>query len=242
MNATLTIARRQFASYFNGPVAYIVMAVFALLLGVFFWPPFFLMGRATVRDMFNLIPILLLLAAPAITMGLLAEEKRSGTIELLITMPIRDRDVILGKYLGVMGLFIVLLLLTLPFPLSISNPFSATPLGNLDWGPVWTGYLGLLLQGGAMLAIGLLASSLTDNQLIAFFVSAAACFAFWIIDRFLPFLPTSIASIVEWFSFDYHFRSLGRGVVDSRDVIFFLSIIGYSLGLSFLALESRRWS
>jgi len=235
MSTTMTIAGRQFRSYFNSPAAYIVVCLFLLILGVFFWPPFFLMGRATVRDLLQLVPLLLLVAIPAITMGLLAEEKRTGTIELLITMPVRDSQVILGKYLGAFGLYGVMLLLTLIYPLSVSS------LGDLDWGQTLTGYLGLLIEGGAMLALGLLASSWTDNQLIAFFIGAAFCFFFWIVDRFLPFLPPDIASSVEWLSFDYHFRSMARGVIDSRDVFFFLSITGFSLGLAFRSLESRKW-
>ncbi len=235
MKHTWIIAGRQFKSYFNSPAAYIVVCLFLLVLGVFFWPPFFLMGKATVRDMFQLTPLLLFIAIPAITMGLVAEEKRTGTIELLVTMPVKDSDVILGKYFGALGLYVVMLAMTLVYPFSVST------LGKLDWGQVTGGYLGLLLEGGAMIAFGLLASSWTENQLIAFFIGAVMCFGFWIIDRFLPFLPAQMASVFEWFSLDYHFRSMARGVIDTRDVIFFLSIIGFSLGLAFRSLESRKW-
>jgi len=235
MKNTLTIAGRQFRGYFNGPVAYIVICLFVVVLGVFFWPPFFLMGRATVRDMFSVAGVLLVLTTPAITMGLLAEEKRTGTIELLITMPVRDWEVILGKYLAALGLTAVMLLMTIGYPISVAS------LGNLDWGPVWTGYLGLLLQGAGMLAIGVMASSWTENQLIAFFVALVVNAFFWFIDRFLPFFPPSIASPIEWLSMDYHFRSMARGVIDTRDLVFFVSIVALSLGLAFRALESRRW-
>ncbi len=235
MKNTLTIAGRQFRSYFNSPVAYIVTALFLLILGIFFWQPFFLMGRATVRNLFELAPILLLFALPAITMGLIAEEKKSGTIELLITMPVRDAEVIWGKYLGAFGLFGVMLALTLAYPLSVAT------LGDLDWGQVFTGYLGLLLEGGAMIGLGVLASSWTENQLVAFFAGGVLCFAFWIVDRFLPFVPSGLASVIEWLSFDYHYRSMIRGVVDTRDVFYFLTVIGLSLGLAFRSLESRRW-
>lgn len=236
MQNALIIARRQFRSYFNGPSAYIVISVVLILLGVFFWNTFFLFGRATVREMFTLLPIFLVLAAPAMTMGLLAEEKRTGTIELLITMPVRDSEVIVGKFLGVLGLYTVLLLLTLPYPLSVAT------LGNLDWGPVLSGYLALLLEGAAMLAVGLLASSWTDNQLVALFVGAAICFGFWVLDRFLPFLPLGAASVFEWLSFDVHFRSMARGVIDTRDLVYFISVIGLALAMAFRSLESRRWS
>jgi ABC-2 type transport system permease protein len=130
----------------------------------------------------------------------------------------------------------VLLLLTLPYPISAST------LGTLDWGPVISAYLAVFLQGAAMLAIGLLASSWTENQLIAFFTGGMICFAFWIVGRFLPFVPLSVANVLEWFWFDYHYDNMLRGVIDSRDVLFFLSVIGFGLVLAFRSLEKRRWS
>lgn len=236
MQRTLTIAKREFRGYFNSPAAYIVICLFLFVMGFFFWNPFFLINRASVRSMYDLMAILLMPTAPALTMGLLAEEKRTGTIEILLTMPVRDPEVIIGKYLAALGLLAVLLACTIAYPLSVST------LGHLDWGPVFAGYCALLLQGGAMLAIGVLTSSWTDNQLIAFFTSGILCFAFWIVSRFLPFVPQNIASIVEWISFDYHFQDLVRGVFDSRHVIYFLTVIGFSLALAFRSLESRRWS
>lgn len=236
MHRTLTIAKREFASYFNGPAAYIVICLFLIILGVFFWNPFFVFNRVSVRSMFDLMSVLMIAAAPAMTMGLLAEEKRTGTVEVLLTMPIKDAEVILGKFLGALGLLAVLLLLTLPYPISVST------LGNLDWGPVIAGYLAVLLEGAAMLAIGVLASSWTENQLIAFFASGAMCFGLWVIGNFLPFVPEGVASVLEWLSFNYHFDSMLRGVIDSRDLIYFLSMIGFSLTLAFRSLESRRWS
>jgi ABC-2 type transport system permease protein len=236
MQRTLTIAKREFRGYFNSPAAYIVICLFLFIMGFFFWNPFFLINRASVRSMYDLMAVLLLPTAPALTMGLLAEEKRTGTIEILLTMPVKDTEVILGKYLAALGLLAVLLLATIAYPISVST------LGNLDWGPVWAGYIALLLEGGAMLALGVLASSWTDNQLIAFFTSGMICFTFWIVSRFLPFMPQSVASIVEWISFDYHFQDLVRGVLDTRHIFYFLSVIGFSLVLAFRSLESRRWS
>jgi ABC-2 type transport system permease protein len=236
MSKTLTIARRELVGYFNGPAAYIVICLFLVLLGVFFWSPFFIVNRSSVRGLFDLMSVLLLPTTAAITMALLAEEKRTGTIELLLTMPLRDTEVIVGKFLGALGLLSVLLLLTLPYPISVNT------LGRLDWGPVAAGYFAVFLQGSAMIAIGVLCSSYTDNQLVAFFSAGMISFAFWIVSRFLPFVPQQMASVVEWISFDYHYESMMRGVIDSRDVIFFLSIIGFSLALAFRSLESRRWS
>ena len=236
MNQILTIGGRQFRSYFNGPVAYIVICIVMLTLGFFFWNTFFLFGRASTREMFRWLGLILVFALPALTMGLLAEEKRTGTIELLITMPVTEAQVILGKFLGVLGLYAVLLVLTLAYPISVST------LGNLDWGPVWSGYLGLILQGSAILAIGLMASSWTSNQLIALFVAMTLSVFLWVLDKFLALLPTNAASALEWLSFDYHFQSMARGVIDLRDVFFFFSVTLFALALAFRALESRRWS
>lgn len=236
MSHILTIGGRQFRSYFNGPVAYIVISIVMLALGFFFWKTFFLFGRASAREMFRWLSLILVFALPALTMGLLAEEKRTGTIELLITMPVTEAQVILGKFLGVLGLYAVLLVLTLSYPISVST------LGDLDWGPVWGGYLGLLLQGSAVLAIGLMASSWTANQLIALFVALTLSVFFWVLDKFLALLPTNAASALQWLSFDYHFQSMARGVIDLRDVLFFVSMTVFALALAFRALESRRWS
>ena len=236
MNQILTIGGRQFRSYFNGPVAYIVICIVMLTLGFFFWNTFFLFGRASTREMFRWLGLILVFALPALTMGLLAEEKRTGTIELLITMPVTEAQVILGKFLGVLGLYAVLLVLTLAYPISVST------LGNLDWGPVWSGYLGLFLQGSAVLAIGLMASSWTSNQLIALFVAMTLSVFLWVLDKFLALMPTNAASALEWLSFDYHFQSMARGVIDLRDVFFFFSVTLFALALAFRALESRRWS
>jgi ABC-2 type transport system permease protein len=236
MRQILTIAGRQFRSYFNGPVAYIVICIVTLTLGFFFWKTFFLFGRASAREMFRWLSLILVFALPALTMGLLAEEKRTGTIELLITMPVTEARVIVGKFVGVLGLYAVLLVLTVPYPVSIST------LGNLDWGPVWSGYLGLFLQGSAILAIGLMASSWTANQLIALFVALTLSVALWVLDKVLALLPTRAASALEWLSFDYHFQSMARGVIDLRDVLFFFSMTLFALAVAFRALESRRWS
>jgi len=234
----LHIAGRQFRSYFNGPVAYIVICIVLIALGFFFWTPFFLMNHASVHEMFRMMGMILAFAVPAMTMGLLAEERRSGTIELLITMPVRESEVIFGKFLAGLGLVAVLLACTIPYPISVSM------LGNLDWGPVLTGYIGLLLEAAAMVAIGLMCSAFTENQLIAFFVALAPCVMLgWLFAAFLPFVPVGWpTTLVTFLSFDSHYDSMARGVIDSRDVIYFLSVAGLALMVAFRALESRRWS
>lgn len=235
MKNTLTIARREFKSYFNSPAAYIVGSLFLIVVAVMFWNSFFLEQRASVRRLFFWAYFAAVFVAPAITMGLIAEEKRTGTLELLITYPVRDAEIVIGKYLGALGLYTVLLLLTLPQVISVST------LGPLDWGPVWSGYLGLFLVGGAFLAIGIMASSWTNNQLVALIVALVIGGFFVVVRHLLFFLPTGLASVFEWLSFGYHADSLERGVIDTRDVLYFISVITICLGLAFRSLESRRW-
>lgn len=235
MQNTLTIARREFRSYFNSPAAYIVGSLFLLVVSSMFWYRFFLEQRVSVRGLFSWIYGVSVFVAPALTMGLIAEERRTGTMELLITYPVRDAEVVIGKYLGALGLYTVLLLLTVP------QVFSVGQLGQLDMGPVWSGYLGLFLSGGAFLAIGIMASSWTSNQLIALIVALAIGGAFAMIGHLLVFMPQGAASVFEWLSFGYHENSLEHGVIDTRDVFFFVSVIALCLALAFRSLESRLW-
>jgi len=235
MKTTWVICRRELSSYFNSPVAYIVITVFLVLIGVLFFIPFFTADQTTMRNFFGVVPFLYIFFAPAMTMRLMAEEMRSGTIEVLSTMPVRDGEVITGKFLAALGLLVVALLLTFPYAIAISF------LGNLDWGPVWGGYIGLILLGGAYLAIGLFASSLTQNQIVAFVVAIFISMLFMMLDSFLPFIPYSFGSVIEYFSFSYHFRNISRGVLDSRDILFFLSFTAIGLLFAHWSLQSRRW-
>ncbi|MCP4675014.1 MAG: ABC transporter permease [Deltaproteobacteria bacterium] len=235
MNTMLAIARREFKAYFNSPVAYFVITIFLIMVGILFFVPFFAQDRVSMRDFFSLVPFLFVFFIPAITMRLIAEERRSGTIEMLITMPVRDRDVILGKYFASVLLLVVALALTLPYAFTISS------FGDLDWGPVLGGYFGLFLMGSAGLAIGLLASSWTENQIIAFVIAPFLSMFFLMVDRFMIFLPSAIAQVFEYLSFGAHFRNAARGIIDSRDVIFFLSFTVLSLFFAFRSLESRQW-
>ncbi len=238
MQNVWNIALRQFRSYFNGPVAYIVTIIILGAVNFLFWKYFFLQGRATLHEMFNYMGIAMLFAAPALTMGLIAEEKASGTIEILLTMPVREWEVVVGKFLGAFGLYLVILFFTLVNPIAVSR------FGELDMGPVFTGYLGLVLEGAAMIAIGLFASSIQANQLVAFFVSlfllAVCC---WLVPAAAAGLETGwVASALQTISFTHHLESMSRGVIDTRDVLFFLSVTIAGLTLSFQAIEARRWN
>lgn len=229
------IFRRELRSYFNSPVAYVVIVVFLSIIGWFFTSNLFLMNVATMRIVFELVPLVFLFFVPAITMRLIAEEKKSGTLELLTTKPVRDIEIILGKFFAAWALLAAALAPTLLYAASIGF------LGSLDIGPVLTGYLGLLLMGGVYIAIGLFASSLTENQIVAFIISFLIVLALFLMDKVLMYVPEGLASTVEFLAIDFHFSNIARGVIDSRNIIYFCSLLGISLYLATVSLERRKW-
>lgn len=231
----LTIARRELRSYFNSPVAYIVVTVFLVIAGFLFFTQALLDGQATIRPLFDITPLLFVFIAPAITMRLLAEERRSGTFQLLITLPLRDRDVVLGKFLGALGLLATAVALTLVYPLTLSR------LGDLDQGAVVGGYLGLVLMGGSYLALGLMASAWTRNQIVAFIVAFAISFALFMMGRMSAHVPPALAPVVEYLSLSSHFENIARGVIDTRDLLYYASMIAGCLFIAVQSLASRQW-
>jgi ABC-2 type transport system permease protein len=235
MSATLAITKRELRTYFNSPVAYIVITVFMLLAGYLFWNTVFIERQAEMRGYFGLMPMLFTFIIPAITMRLLAEEKGSGTLELLITMPIRDWEVVVGKFLAAVGLLAALLLLTLVYA------FTLAAIGPVDKGPAYGGFFGLLLMGSAYAAIGVMASSLTRNQIVAFILAFAISFGLYLFGRVVQIVPPSVQPVVAFLSIDNHFEAISRGVIDSRDVFYYLSVIAVSLVVATVALESRKW-
>jgi ABC-2 type transport system permease protein len=235
MSAALAITKRELRTYFNSPVAYIVVTVFMLLAGYLFFNTLFIEKQAEMRGYFGLAPMLFTFIIPAITMRLIAEEKGSGTLELLITMPVRDWEVVLGKFLAAMGLLTVLMLLTLVYAFTLAS------IGPVDKGPTFGGYLGLLLMGGAYVAIGVMASSFTRNQIVAFILAFAISFALYLFGRIVQIVPEALQPVVSYLSMDGHFESISRGVIDSRDVLYYLSVMAVSLVIATVSLESRRW-
>ncbi len=231
----LAMFRRELRSYFNSPVAYVVIVVFLAIIGWFFTGNLFLMNIASLRVMFELVPLVFLFFVPAITMRLLAEEKKSGTLELLTTKPVLDAEIILGKFSAALTLLVAALVPTLLYVLTL------IVLGSPDLGPVVTGYLGLLLMGSVYIGIGLFASSLTENQIVAFILSFLIVLALFLMDKVLMYVPEGIASTVEFLGIDYHFGNIARGVIDSRDVIYFLSLLGFSLYGATVSLGRRKW-
>jgi ABC-2 type transport system permease protein len=238
MRNTLVIARRELRSLFDSPVAYIVVVAFLLVAGWMFFSALFLIGRADLRSFFQPSPfspsMLLVILAPAITMRLVAEERKTGTIELLTTMPLRDLDVIAGKFLAALGLIAAALGVTLVYAFSVAS------LGDLDWGPVLSGYLGMLLFASALLGLGLLCSTFTSNQIVAFIVAfligAALYFVYWL--QF--FVPEGLAPVLEFVSISSHLDNMARGVVDSRDVLYYLSLAGGTLFLAERSLARQH--
>jgi len=235
MNNICTIFKKELRTYFNSPIAYIFITLFLLLSGYFFGSTLFLQNQADLRSVFGFwVPFFLTLFVPAITMRLIAEEKRSGTLEVLVTMPIRDSEVILGKYLAAFVLLATAIALTFTYPLTISF------LGNPDGGSIVGGYLGLILMGASYLAIGVYISSLTENQIVAFIISLAIIFVLFMLNKVLMLVPGGLVSILEYLAIDYHFANIARGVIDTRDLIYYFSLIFLGLFLATRALASRK--
>jgi ABC-2 type transport system permease protein len=235
MNNAITIFRREMRSYFNSPVAYIVITLFLLVSGYFFSSTLFLNNSADLRSLFGISGFILMLFTPAVTMRLLAEERRSGTIEILVTLPIKDEEIVVGKFLAGFALTAISIVLTFIAYLTIAS------LGNADFGAAFGGYLGLILMSGVYVAIGLFTSSLSPNQIIAFIVGFVIIFAFFMLDKILPFLPDALTSFFEYLSIDYHYNNISRGVIDSRDLIYYFSMIFFFLYLAVKMTQLRKW-
>jgi ABC-2 type transport system permease protein len=236
MAPALVISRREIRTYFNSPVAYIVVTVFAIITGYLFFTQLFLEKQAELRQMFGFMPFLFMFMVPAVTMRLLADEKSTGTLELLSTMPVRDWEVVVGKFLAALTLVATAIGLTLAFAISVRL------LGPLDRGPAIGGYIGLLLMGGAFVAIGVMCSAFTRNSIVAFIASFGVCFALYLFGKLTQFVPQAMQPVISFLSIDGHFENIGRGVIDTRDVIYYLSVIGTCLLVATTSLESRRWS
>lgn len=237
MKKIFTIARREFDSYFTSFIAYIAITVFVVITGVlvFFKGEFFERNEASLRVLFEWVPLIFLGYIPAITMRLISEEKRSGTIELLVTMPVTDWQIVLGKYLAGLGFLIVSLAMTLHFPLIVALK------GAPDWGPIIGGYFGLLLIGAAYLAIGLMTSTWTRNQIVSFILSLLFCGFFFFIGKAVEKVWINMKPIFDYISFDYHFHNIERGVLDTRNIIYFVSLIMLCLVISVQSLSARKW-
>ena len=247
------ICQKEIRSYFVSPIAYLLLAMYSLIFGFFFWNMlgyFVMMGMESqmrgqpmpmnvneqvIRPLLSNVGVIGLFLIPIITMRLFAEEKRTGTIELLVTSPIRDIEIILGKWLAALLMYCSMLAFT------ALNLIFIFRYGNPDWKPVAIGYLGMILQAGALLAIGTFISTLTKNQIIAAAVTFVVCLLLWVLDWSAGFETATWAKILSYLSITRHSESFSKGLLDTKDVIFYLSAITLGLFLTSRAMESLRW-
>ncbi|MFZ6001490.1 MAG: ABC transporter permease subunit [Bacteroidota bacterium] len=238
MHATWVIAKRELGSFFDSLIAYILLILFLGFSGFFTWlygSDIFLVGQASLQSFFNIAFWTLFFFIPALTMRLLAEEKKTGTIELLLTKAVTDRQVVVGKFLSTLMLVGIALLFTLPYVITLAN------IGNIDLGEIVSGYLGLLLMSAAYISIGLYASSITSNQIVAFLLSLTIGLFFHLLFEVLAANSTGVVGqLFATLSLSSHFESISRGVIDTRDLIYFLSIVFIGLFLSELSLTKRN--
>ena len=253
MSLVLLICRKELKSYFASPIAYLLMAFFGLIFGFGFYTATRdfvrfsfqaqMMGQSQpmnvndqiIRPLLGFASTVSLFLIPMITMRLFAEEKKTGTIELLMTSPVSDIQIILGKWLGAMLLYLCVLLM------SIVNIALLFAWGKPDLKPVLVAYLGLVLQGGCLLAIGAFISTLTKNQIIAGGVTFFVCLLLWLLSWMTAFDSTGASQVVNYLSIVTHFENFGKGVLDLKDVVFYLSMIFFSLFITARAMESLRW-
>lgn len=232
------MGKKEFISYFSSPIAYVAITVFLVVVGLKFFvvDEFFKTDEATLRSFFSLVPVFFVFYLPAVAMRLISEEKRSGTFELLATLPLSDSEIVLGKFVGAMGFLLVTLLLTFVYPIILWS------LGEPDTGAIWGGYIGLILAGAAFLSIGIMASSWTSSQIVAYILGAVISGLFFFINSLLQAFWEGAKQVAEYVSFATHFTNFTRGVVDTRDVVFFVSITALCLVLATFSLNSRRWN
>ena len=249
----LTICRKELSGYFRSPIAYGVMFFFALIAGYFFYAATaifirqtlqsVMMGQSTpmdvnewvVRSVLSNVAVVGLFMVPMITMRLFAEEKRTGTIELLATSPLRDMEIILGKWLAALLLYASML------AISLINIVTLYMYGKPDWRPLLIGYLGLLLQGGCMLALGAFVSSCTKNQIVAAVAGFGILLLLWVINWASSLDNTALTKVLDYLSITNHFDNFSKGVLDSKDVVFYLTFIIFGLFLTARSMESMRW-
>lgn len=237
---------KEIKSYLSSLLGYIFIGVFLIVAGLFLWvfPNFnnvIVSGYADLQGLFSISKFLFLFLVPAITMRTFAEEKRTGTIELLFTKPLSDTQIILAKFLSCLTLLIIALIPTFIYVISVYN-LGAVP-GNIDMGSTWGSYLGLVFLGSAFISIGMFASSITSNQIVAFVVAALLCFILYFGFEYIYSFESlgNFGYFVKTLGIDHHYASISKGVIDSRDIIYFLSVITLFLLSTRIVLMSRKW-
>ena len=253
MSNIIAIAHKELKSYFASPIAYVVIAMFALLFGYFYiallaffdrqsmqmmgagGPQSVNINQQLIRPLFMNASVIVLFVMPMITMRTYSEEKRSGTIELLLTSPLTDFQIIMGKFLGAMALYAAMLAVTF---IHIGILFA---FGNPEWKPVLTAYLGLLLMGGCFISVGLLISSFTKNQIVAGMVTFAVFLMLWVINWIGTFSGPTTQEVLTYLSITEHFDDFTRGVLDTKHLVYYLSFIAFGLFLTARSVDSERW-
>ena len=235
----IAILRKEMRAYFVSPIAYVVIAAFLVICGVFF--ALLALAQpgsvdASMGIVFSNATVVLLIIAPALTMRLLAEEQKSGTIELLLTAPVRDWEVVIGKYLASLVVFLIGLALTLFYPLILNR------YGTPDLGPIAGGYVGLVLFGAAFLAVGILASALTQNQVVSALVAFAILLGLWLIGAFANSARPPVSDVLSYLSIITHYNDFQRGLIDTKDIVYYIAVIAIALFLAVRTLETRRWT
>lgn len=230
----VVIMRRELKSYFSSPVAYIVTGLFVAASGILFFNTFFLANRAELREFFLILPVLLSFFIPALTMRLFAEEKRSTSLETLLTLPVTVNDVVLGKFLAA---FLSGAIMLIP---SLFYVITCCIFGKPDAGPMLGGYLGSLFLIAAFSAVGLFATSTTKNQILAFFIAFAICITLTLVGNFGVFLPAFLVQPFSYLSALNHFESISRGIIDSRDIVYFLSVTAFFIVLTIRTVKGGQ--
>lgn len=241
-----SIFAKEINAFFSSLVGYIVIGVFLIVLGLvmFVFPDTSILNYnyASLDQLFSIAPQIFMFLIPAVTMRSFAEEQQTGTIELLATRPLKDLDIVLGKFFASVVLIIFALLPTLLYYVTVYQ--LGSPKGNLDSGAILGSYIGLLFLAMAFIAIGLFASSLTKNQIIAFVLSTFLCFFLYSGFNYISFMPGFVGRIddvIQMIGIDYHYDSISRGILDTRDLIYFVSVIGLFIFLTKVSLERRKW-
>jgi ABC-2 type transport system permease protein len=250
----LPVFKKEMRLYFGSPVAYVVFTFFLVISGWFFSQIFLFYSDASMRSfmqpqmgqnlnvvdnvmrpLFTNMSVVLLFFIPMLTMRLFAEEKKSGTMELLLTYPVRDGEVLAGKYLAALALYLILLGLTLLYPALVAY------FTRVEWGPILTGYLGLILTGAVFLAVGVLVSSLTENQIVAGFGTFGMLLGFWVIGWGAEFAGGTMRTVLQYLSIGDHLEGFTRGLIDTKDLVYYVTGVALALFLTLRSLESKRW-
>jgi gliding motility-associated transport system permease protein len=254
MNNILAIAHKELKSYFSTPIAYIVIGFFALLFGYFFYAMLVIFNQQSaqfggleggavdinqqlIRPLFLNASVILLFVLPLITMRTYSEEKRSGTIELLLTSPVTDIEIILGKFLGAMALYAAMLAITVIHMLVLFSYTSPKP----EWTVPVIGYVGLLLMGGCFISVGMLTSSLKKNQIVSGMVTFAVFLLLWVINWIASFTGPTTQSVLNYLSITEHFDDFTRGILDTKHLIYYFSVMSFGLFLTARSVDTERW-